>query len=273
MLTAIAYHISTLLQVSEIAKQQGDHSISGDLLERALFTFGRSAHSSFTHALSEGKARLDFRRPENREFWLAAWRYVKDLGQRGTWRTAYEWAKLILSLDPEGDPYCISNIIDQLALRGGSAEHFLKLADSSLFKDEIWTEKPNINISKAMAQYRLKMPQECRAHLAQFVQTYPWVFARLFQELNLSNLPKSIWGKQPRTDREKFEAESYVLNAKDIWSLPDAISLLVEVVETTIPGQYTPHCITTSTEPSLWLHLMRSSRHRYRRLYERANDF
>ncbi|KAK0885358.1 hypothetical protein LTR87_000992 [Friedmanniomyces endolithicus] len=66
------YHISTLLQVSEIAKQERDHSTSGDLLERALFSFGRAVHSTFAKNLGEGKARLDFRRPENREFWLAS---------------------------------------------------------------------------------------------------------------------------------------------------------------------------------------------------------
>lgn len=39
------YHLSTLLQVSDVAKHQGDHAVSADLLERALFNIGRSAHS------------------------------------------------------------------------------------------------------------------------------------------------------------------------------------------------------------------------------------
>lgn len=112
------YHISTLLQVSEIAKQQRDNATSGELLERALFAFGRAVHSTFAHNLSQGKARLDFRRPENREFWLAVWRYIATLGIRATWRTSFEWAKLLISLSPESDPYCIRLIIDQLALRG-----------------------------------------------------------------------------------------------------------------------------------------------------------
>ena len=124
-----------------------------------MFTFGRSVHSSFTHALSEGRARLDFRRPENREFWLAAWRYTNDLGQRGTWRTSYEWAKLILSLDPEGDPYCISRRLDQLALRGGQSEHYLRLNKTVFFGQDLWKDLPNTIISTSLAQYRLKEPQ------------------------------------------------------------------------------------------------------------------
>ena len=221
------------MQVSEIAKQQGDHSVSGDLLERALFTFGRSVHSTFTSALSEGKARLDFRRPENREFWLAAWRYINNLGQRGTWRTAYEWAKLILSLDPEGDPFCVVKNLDQLALRGGQSEHYLRLSQHPFFSDDLWKPLPNVHISASLAQYRLKQPQACRSTLTKAVTTYPWIFARFFQELNISHLPKSIWGSRPRTDRERFDTELYVHNAKDLWSTPEAIAFLVEVVEST----------------------------------------
>jgi len=204
-----------------------------------LFTFGRSVQSSFTTAISEGKARLDFRRPENREFWLAAWRYMMNLGQRGTWRTAYEWVKLILSLDPEGDPYCVALIIDQLALRGGQSEHFLQLSQCPFFGEDLWAGHHNIQISSALAQYRLKEPQKCRATLTKTISTAPWIFSRLFQELNISHIPKSIWGSAPRSDREKFDCEAYVYNAKDLWSTPEAISLLVEVAETA-PTTVTP---------------------------------
>ena len=233
MLQFNPYHISTILQVSEIAKQQGDHSVSGDLLERALFSFGRSVHSSFTTALAEGKARLDFRRPENREFWLAAWRYVGNLGQRGTWRTNYEWAKLLLAMDPESDPYGVTTVIDQLALRGGQADHFLRLSSCPLIIDDGWISMPNIRISAALAEYRLKRADESRASLRGAVQDFPWIFAHLFKEINIEHIPKSIWGKEPRTERERLESASYVHRAKDLWNTPDTISFLVEVVDTT----------------------------------------
>ncbi|KAI4105333.1 MAG: hypothetical protein L6R37_002783 [Teloschistes peruensis] len=226
-----AYHISTLLQVSEIAKQQSDHSVSGDLLERALFSFGRSVHSSFITALSEGKARFDFRRPENREFWLAVWRYIANLGQRGTWRTSYEWAKLLLALDPEGDPYCVHLNLDHLALRGGQAEHFISLCDNKSLNQ--WMGGSNLSISKALAESKLKDPHKARLLLRSAIIEYPYIFSRLFQELSLDHVPKSIWGQKPRTAREKFSSEVYVHNAKDLWNTPEAISLLVEVAEST----------------------------------------
>ena len=188
-------------------------------------------HSSFHTALSEGKARLDFRRPENREFWLASWRYIGSLGQRGTWRTAYEWAKLILSLDPEEDPYCIHMVLDQLALRSGQAENLVNLCKTvgNLFD---WShDSPNINISLGLAESRLKRPEACRATLRKAVNAFPWVFTRLFQELNIGHTPKSIWGKEPRTQREKLQCEAYVARAKDLWNTPEGVSLLVEVAE------------------------------------------
>ena len=227
-----AYHISTLLQVSEIAKQQGDHSVAGDLLERALYSFGRSVHSSFAAALSEGKVRLDFRRPENREFWLATWRYIINLGQRGTWRTAYEWAKLLLSLDPEGDPFCVVLIIDQLALRGGQSAHFLKLGNSSLYH-RLWILRPNIQVSSALAEYKTKQVSKATDVLREAVSAYPWIFGRLFQVLNIDKIPASIWGKEPRSNREKFDCEMYIHGSKDVWNTPQTIALLAEAAGST----------------------------------------
>lgn len=204
--------------------------MAGDLLERALFSFGRSVHSSFTTALAEGKARLDFRRPENREFWLAGWRYVTNLGQRGTWRTAYEWAKLLLSLDPKNDPLRIVWVLDQMALRAGQATHFLKLIESSFFSQK-WRSCANVQISATLAKYKNKDQAWSEDQLKRAISTYPWIFDRLFQELNIERIPKSIWGKPPRSKREKLECEIYVHGNKDLWNTPEIIALLIENAE------------------------------------------
>jgi hypothetical protein len=221
------YHISTLLQVSEIAKQERDHTTSGDLLERALFSFGRAVHSTFSSNLQQGKARLDFRRPENREFWLAACRYISNLGMRSTWRTVYEWSKLLLSLDPENDPYCISLVIDQYALRGRQPQNFLDLVNNPIFTSK-WKHLPNVQLSRALALIRVGDAAKGKQSLYTAVSRFPWVVARLFQELNIDP-PPSIWGKTPRTDSEKLHSETYATRAKDLWNTPEASELLVEV--------------------------------------------
>ena len=90
---------------------------------------------------------------------------------------------------------------------------------------------PNIAISLSLAEYRLKRPEACRRTLSSAVKRFPWVFVRLFEELNVGHIPKAIWGKFPQTAHQKLETEAYVTRAKDIWNTPEAISLLVEVVE------------------------------------------
>ena len=137
----------------------------------------------------------------------------------------------MLSLDPEGDPYCIGLIIDQLALRGGQAEHFLNLAATEFYQSNWEQQCLNVQISKGLGEYRLKRKGECRQSLSVAIKKYPWTFFRLFRELNLDHIPKAIWGIEPRNKREDFESKAYVTRAKDLWNTPEVISLLVEVAE------------------------------------------
>jgi hypothetical protein len=224
------YHISTLLQVSEIAKHQGDHAVSADLLERALFNIGRSAHSSFGTRLKEGQARLDFACSENRELWLVGWRYIANLGMKGTWKTAYEWAKLLLSLD-DSDPYCIRLMIDHLALRGREYSHFIELCTQTRMSKE-WASLPNIQCSLALAFLRLNKPKECREQLRLAMSRYPWVFCKLAKELDIQPMPKRIWGKMPPTDAHELLTELYIVRAKDLWNIPEVVALIMEVADT-----------------------------------------
>ncbi|PYI35103.1 Nulp1-pending protein [Aspergillus indologenus CBS 114.80] len=224
------YHISTLLQVSEIAKHQGDHAVSADLLERALFNIGRSAHSSFGNLLKQGRAKLEFVQEANRELWLVGWRYIANLGMKGTWRTAYEWAKLLLSLN-ESDPYCMRLLIDHLALRGREYSHFVELCTQTRLSKE-WETLPNIQCSLALAYLRLNKPKECREQLRRAMSRYPWVFCKLAQELDIQPMPKRIWGKMPPTTAHELLTELYISRAKDLWNTPEAVSLIVEVADT-----------------------------------------
>ncbi|KAE8148168.1 transcriptional repressor TCF25-domain-containing protein [Aspergillus avenaceus] len=229
------YHISTLLQVSEISKHQGDHAVSADLLERALFNIGRSAHSSFNTRLKEGNAKLDFMHMENRELWLVGWRYIANLGMKGTWRTAYEWAKLLLSLS-DSDPYCIRLLIDHLALRGREYSHFIELCTQTRLSKE-WDALPNIQCSLALAYLRLNKPKECREQLRLAMSRYPWVFCKLAQELDIQPMPKRIWGKMPPTEAHELLTELYIVRAKDLWNTPEVVSLVVEVADTLEEGE------------------------------------
>lgn len=227
------YHISTLLQVSEIAKQERDHTTSGDLLERALFSFGRAVHSTFNKNLAEGKARLDFRRPENREFWLAIWRYSQNLTMRATWRTVYEWTKLLISLSPGDDPYALWLVLDQYALRSRQDLDYLNISRNTSLK-RIHRDMPNVQLSQALAEFRAGNKGKGKQLLYTAIGRFPWVVARLLQELNL-DAPPGVWGKEPRSEKEKLYSELYATRAKDLWNTPEMTALLVEVASAVQP--------------------------------------
>jgi hypothetical protein len=227
------YHISTLLQVSEIAKQESDHTTSGDLLERALFSLGRAVHSTFAKNLAEGKARLDFNRPENREFWLASWRYMQNLSMRATWRTVYEWAKLLLSLAPEEDPYAIWLVLDQYAIRSQQSLDYINISRNPTFKT-VHNNLPNVQLNQALAEYRAGNKSKGQQALFTAIGRFPWVVARLMQELSLDP-PPAVWGKSSRTDREKLHAELYAVRAKDLWNTPEICDFLVETASALPP--------------------------------------
>lgn len=237
LLTISAYHISLLIQVSKIAKDQTDHALSADLLERALFSFGRAATSLFNTKLSQGKARLDFARPENRELWLAGYQYIKSLVMKGTYRTALEWAKLLLSLDPEGDPYCMRLMIHQLSLRAREFNWLLDVSESEM--PSIWAPSylgkchaaSHTTPSLAFAALQLREGKKCREILTDSMQKLPWLFTHLFKELSL-DAPPSIWGMMPRTEAETLFTEMYVLQTKDLWNTPEATALLMEIAHT-----------------------------------------
>ncbi|KAF2710600.1 DUF654-domain-containing protein [Pleomassaria siparia CBS 279.74] len=254
------YHISTLLQVSEISSQQRDNATSIDLLERALFSFGRAVHSTFASNLSQGKARLEFRRPENREFWLAVWRYIHTLGTRSTWRTAFEWAKLLLSMSPDDDPYCIRLMIDQLALRGREPQSLVDLVESDHLQ-RLWKVPPNLAMSVALAYDRLKNPEKARSSLRSAIRQYPWIAARLCKELEISPVPKSVWGREPNGDHQELLCQLYVPRAKDLWNTPEATSLLVEVAysfEEELGTGEDPHWLADMSELDVARHVILS---------------
>lgn len=237
------YHISTLLQVSEIAKHEGDHATSGDLLERALFSLGRAVHSTFAKNLADGKARLDFSRPENREFWLASWKYMQNLSMRATWRTVYEWAKLLLSLSPEEDPFAIWLVLDQYAIRSQQSLDYLNISRNPTFK-AVHNSLPNVQLSQSLAEYRAGNRSKGQQALFTAIGRFPWVVARLMQELSIDP-PPAIWGKSPRTDREKLHSEIYATRAKDLWNTPETCDFLFEIASA-LPPEMQPAAPDTS---------------------------
>ncbi|XP_036951395.1 transcription factor 25 [Acanthopagrus latus] len=151
------YHIDSLLQLSDVCRIQEDQEMARDLIERALYSFECAFHPLFS--LTSGTCRLDYLRPENRAFYLALYKHMMFLEKRGCPRTALEYCKLILSLDPDSDPLCMLLLIDLLMLRSREYQSLLQL-----YQD--WEEHrnlsqlPNFAFSTALCHFHLSQQED-----------------------------------------------------------------------------------------------------------------
>jgi hypothetical protein len=148
---------------------------------------------------------------------------------KGTWRTAYEWAKLLLSLDTN-DPYAIGLLIDHLALRGREYKHFIDLSTLTVFSKR-WEPFPNIQCSLVLAYFRLNDLQKTRDQLSLAMARYPWIFCKLAQELDIQPIPRRIWGRMPPTQSHELLGGLYIARAQDLWNAPEVTSLIIEVAD------------------------------------------
>ncbi|KHN99203.1 transcription factor 25 [Metarhizium album ARSEF 1941] len=222
------YHVSTLLQVSNVAKQDQNMALAAELCERALFTFGRVTTSAFRQDMEHGRARFDFGRPENRQFWLAGFQYVRSLIRKGTFRTALEWAKLLYSLDPQ-DPYAMRHYIHLLALRAYDPEWLIEFTEQMALAAN---HADIVYLRQSLVLAKLQMDDEpgAREILQHGIKTVPWLYCALFQELNL-DAPPSIWGIKAQSHSQKFWVTLYIHQTKDLWNNAQATALLRQVAK------------------------------------------
>ncbi|WXC66908.1 hypothetical protein SNK03_012681 [Fusarium graminearum] len=228
VLKEFPYHVSTLLQVSSVAKQDQNMALAAELCERALFTFGRVTTNAFRQNIEHGKARLDFCRPENRQLWLAGYHYLKSLIRKGTYRTALEWAKLLYSLDHK-DPYGMRHFIHFLALRARESRW---LVDFVTELEKTSDNRDTIYLRQSLVLAHLQLGDTARAteELEKGMRRVPWLYCGLFQELNLDT-PPSIWGISADSDSRSFWVKLYIHQAKDLWNNAQATSLLTTVAK------------------------------------------
>ncbi|KAF8623167.1 hypothetical protein AX17_007523 [Amanita inopinata Kibby_2008] len=128
LLGKLPWHADTLLQVAEIYRHREEWAQAVDFIDRALYTYERSFIGAFN--FTSGQNRLDFDRVENRPFFLAIHRQITDLHRRGCVRTAFEFARLLYSLDPWTDPHGALFHLDLLALKApGMGQWLLDVYD------------------------------------------------------------------------------------------------------------------------------------------------
>ena len=136
------YHHESLIFIADYLRLQGKFTEAAKFLERCLFAFETAFAYDFQfvpavdstsnrHATEEfqPQMRLDFhsknQEPLNRVLAECLIKYIDILGRKGCNRTALEFCKFLLALDPLADPYGVLLRIDYYAIRAREFEYFI----------------------------------------------------------------------------------------------------------------------------------------------------
>ncbi|KAF8945009.1 Transcription factor 25 [Haplosporangium gracile] len=239
------FHIDSLLQLSEVSKHNGDNSLAGEFIEQALFAFEKSFHSLFN--IASGGVRLSFQEVENRSFFLALHRHIQFLGRRGCWRTAFEFNKLLLSLDPKHDELGSLLSIDFFALKAQEYVYLQKLYER-LQEEHGLGQLPNFAYSMALAQFHLETAQG-KAHdessklLQRAILLFPSAVPLLADQGSFS-VDSEMSGEAafyPAVDLPKIldlYIHLFVARNFALWKEPEVISWLKTNVKTCVQSRF-----------------------------------
>lgn len=226
LLRSHPFHIDTLLQVSEIIDQQGDHELSAELVARGLYAFDSILHPRFN--LATGATRLPFAIPSNRRLFLCIWRYLQSLQSRGCWRTVFEFCKALLQFDMS-DPYAIGTCIDIYALRRREFAWIIDFANYLENSNKI-SDTPNMLYSSALAMFYVHGDTaDTRASMLAAFERAPYMLSELLDTLNISFTKSSI--PSPQDPVQELHSAMYALYAKDSWSDPTVLAFINSILE------------------------------------------
>ncbi|KAG0254851.1 Transcription factor 25 [Mortierella polycephala] len=240
------FHIDSLLQLSEVSKHNGDNALAGEFIEQALYAFEKSFHSLFN--IASGSVRLSFMEVENRSFFLAIHRHIQFLGRRGCWRTAFEFNKLLLSLDPKHDELGALLSIDFYALKAQEYAYLLKLHEK-LQQDHGLDRMPNFAFSVALAQFHQETSQDDSNHekssktLQRAILMFPTAIPLLAEQGNF-NVDAETAGEAsfyPATDLPKvldLYIHLFVSRNFALWKEPEVIVWLKSNVKSCVQSRF-----------------------------------
>lgn len=215
-----------------MCKISEDAQMAAELIEHCLYAYEMSFHSMFS--LTSGNCRLDYRRQENRGFYIALFKHAQFLAARACSRTALELSKLILSLDPDNDPLAIILIIDFYAIKSKQFD-FL----SNLYRE--WKTShnlallPNMAYSNALALYYANKMDECDKEIQYAMSMFPGVLKLLLDEMNIqvdSRVSSHKYFSSAAVTSSPLALQQlmllYVTRCKTLWSGDPEILLWLE---------------------------------------------
>ncbi|XP_053971993.1 transcription factor 25 [Hylaeus volcanicus] len=152
IINAHSYHVDALLQLAELCELNENLALAAEFTEKALYCLECAFHPLFN--LTTAACRLDYRKQQNRALFITLFKHLNFVGGRACYRTSLEFCKLLLSLDPEGDPLAVILSLDFYALRAKEYEWFIEFCNHWDGARNL-TQLPNIAYSLALAHFHL----------------------------------------------------------------------------------------------------------------------
>ncbi|CAM9753416.1 unnamed protein product [Scytosiphon promiscuus] len=146
------YHADALLQLGMVFAHTGQMDRASEFVGRCLYVLESAATESFRPM--EGACRLDATLDVNKTYFAAMFRHMQMSGMVGGSRTALEVGRLLLSLDPIGDPMGCLLALDSHALASRQGEFLLDLHGSKLAIGRSPTDAARAFASSATRQGR-----------------------------------------------------------------------------------------------------------------------
>ncbi|CCD24108.1 Rqc1p NDAI_0C04480 [Naumovozyma dairenensis CBS 421] len=218
------YHVPGLLQVALITIRQGDKSNTNGLLQRALFVFDRALRSSIN--FDGTSCQLPYIYFYNRQFYLAIFRYILALAQRGAVATASEWCKVLWSLSPLEDPLGCRYFMDHYLLLNNDYQYLIELSKSPLMNTYKQWNTLGFSLGVVLSYLHLNEKDLARKELIKCFKNHPLKLAQLFQEKLLGD-PSLIANMDISEQKaDILESKAYMARFPILWKNAEDVSFL-----------------------------------------------
>ena len=218
------YHVPALLQVALITIRQGDKSNTNGILQRALFVFDRALKMGISF---DGiSCQLPYIYFFNRQFYLAIFRYILSLAQRGAVGTASEWCKVLWSLSPLEDPLGCRYFMDHYLLLSNNYKYIIELSRDALMN--VYKQWYTLGFGLGVVLSYLKMGEHelAKNELLRCFRHHPSGLATLFSEKLAGDLSLISGLDINGNPVELIETKAYMARFSSLWKSIDDITFL-----------------------------------------------
>ncbi|AMD19768.1 HCL383Cp [Eremothecium sinecaudum] len=221
------YNVPALLQVAQILVRQGDSSNTNGLVERALFVFDRALRNGTQ--FDSRRCQLPYIYFYNRQFYLAIFRYLQIMSQRGALLTASTWTKVLWSLSPFEDPLGVRYFADHCLLLNKEYSYFISLESSELVTAYRNWYTLGIALGITLSYLKIGDIKNAKNALKRAFTYHSNALVLIFTELLNDSMSGLESLKSPITPAIELETNAYMIRFKAIWQDSDVDWLRCEL--------------------------------------------